>query len=141
MMNIRLLGGIALMGAAVLLSGCVAYPAGASYGEAASYGNYGYGGYGDPYYATPAPVMVAPSVYYGVDRGRYYDGPRYRDDNRRGPRRDYEGPPRGPQQGVRPGPSVRPARPSRGDQQQFLGPSRTPPGEPLSNEQPGAIRN
>lgn len=139
MMNIRLLGGIAVMGAVGLLSGCVAYPAGTAYGE--SYGYGGYSGYGDPYYATPAPVVVAPSVYYGVDRGRYYDGPRYRDDNRRGPRRDYDGPPRRPQQGARPGPSVRPDRGLRGDQQQFLGPSRTPPGEPLSNEQPGAIRN
>ncbi len=99
--KIRSLAGWLALGGVAMLGGCVAYPAGPVYGDA----GYGYGGYCDPYYANPAPVVVSTSLYLG---GSYYDGPSYRGRPGYYSRPRYDGP-RPNYQGSRPGAGPRPA--------------------------------
>jgi len=105
--SIRSMASVFVLGGAALLGGCVAYPAG-TYDS--GYG-YGYGGYGDPYYANP--VVVSPSVYvqggrYYDDRPRYYGRPGY--DRRPDPRPGYDARP--PRRDDPPRGGGRPSRPA-----------------------------
>jgi hypothetical protein len=103
MQKIRVLGISLAAGGIALLSGCVAVPGEPVYG-----GAYG-GGYAQPYYADPSPVVVSPAPVY-IQGGGYYEGRRYYDGGR-----PYYGRPGYPYQGVRPGyPAVRPGYPNAG---------------------------
>lgn len=126
MKTVRFTGILLSIGAVALLAGCVGVPTGPVYsngGYDAGYssGGYapGYGGYATPYYADPAPIVVAPPVY--IQGGGYYGRPGY--DPRRRDYRDTR--PGWNQRDTRPGwnqrpgfvpggvarPDVRPSRP------------------------------
>jgi len=96
MQKIRVLGAGIAMGGIALLTGCVAVP-----GEP-----YYAGGYSQPYYTDPSPVVVQPAPVY-IQGGGYYEGRSYYD------RRPYYGRPGYPYPAVRPGyPAVRPSYPA-----------------------------
>ena len=92
MQRIRVLATSLALGGIALLTGCVAVPGDPYYS----------GGYSDPYYADPGPVVVPAPVY--IQGGGYYDNRRpYYD------RRPYYGRPGYPNHGVRPTyPTTRP---------------------------------
>lgn len=64
MQRIRVLATSLALGGIALLSGCVAVPGDPYYS----------GGYSDPYYSDPSPVVVPAPVY--IQGGGYYDGGR-----------------------------------------------------------------
>jgi hypothetical protein len=94
MQKIRVLGASIAIGGLALLTGCVAVPGDPYYS----------GGYSEPYYSDPSPVVVSPAPVY-IQGGGYYERGRYYD------RRPYYGRPGYP--AVRPGyPAVRPGYPA-----------------------------
>ncbi|MDQ0015700.1 hypothetical protein J2W23_004100 [Variovorax boronicumulans] len=99
MQKTRVLGASIALGGLALLTGCVAVP-----GDPYYSGDYS-GGYSQPYYSEPSPVVVAPAPVY-IQGGGYYDRGRYYD------RRPYYGGRPG-YPAVRPGyPAVRPSYPA-----------------------------
>ncbi len=106
MQTIRVLGVSIALGGVALLSGCVGVP-----GDPYYSGGYA-GGYSEPYYSEPSPVVVQPAPVY-INGGGYYEGRRPYYDRRPyyGGRPGYQYPnarPGYPAPGVRPGNYPRP---------------------------------
>ena len=114
MQKIRVLGASIALGGLALLTGCVAVP-----GDPYYSGDYS-GGYSQPYYSDPSPVVVAPAPVY-IQGGGYYERGRYYD------RRPYYGRPGYP--AVRPSyPAVRPGYPAARPPRVDWGGARSGPG-------------
>ena len=90
MQKIRSIGSLIALGGLALLTGCVAVPGDPYYD----------GGYSQPYYTDPSPVVVSPPVY--INGGTYYD------------RSYYRGRPYYNNRPAYPYPGVRPSRPGWG---------------------------